>query len=65
MYEVCKLSNETDFIFIKVFSFILFKIVPLDRYTPMEMLFPFLVAALEVFNLFDLQHDSYILLDVS
>jgi hypothetical protein len=52
-------SNETDFVFTKVFIFsninvIPFKIVPLGSYTPMET-FPVLVAALEVFNWYDLQ----------
>jgi hypothetical protein len=50
---VCQKSNETDFLFTKVFIFsninvIPFKIVPLGSYTPMEKLFPLLVAALEV-----------------
>ena len=51
MYNVCKLSNEIDFLFTKGFIFsnihvIPFKIVPLGSYTPMEILFPIL----EVFN---------------
>ena len=36
-----------------------FKIVPLGTYTPTEMLFPLLVAALEVFNRYGLQHVRY------
>jgi hypothetical protein len=54
-------SKETDFLFIKVFIFfpnfnvIAFKIIPLGSYTPMET-FPLLVAALEVFNRYGLQH---------
>ena len=40
-----------------------FKIVPLDSYAPMEM-FPLLVAALEVFNRYGLQHVRYSLLYV-
>ena len=63
-YEVWQKSNETDFLFTKVFVFlnindIPFKIVPLGTYTPMETLFQFLVAALEVFNRYDLQHVRY------
>jgi hypothetical protein len=62
--KVCKLSNETDFLFSKVFIFsdinvIPFKILPLGSYTPMEILFPLLVAALEVFNWYGLQHVRY------
>ena len=62
IYEVCKLSNETNFLFTKVFIFsninvIPFKIVPLGCYTPVETLFPLLVAELEVFNRYGLQHD--------
>jgi hypothetical protein len=33
-----------------------FKIIPLGSYTPMEMLFPLLLAVLEVFNWYVLQH---------
>ena len=49
-------TNETDYLFTKVFIFfsninvIPFKIVPLGSYTPMETLFPLLVVALEVLN---------------
>jgi hypothetical protein len=61
MRGVAKKSNKIDFVFIKVFIFshinvIPFKIVPLGSYTPMEKLFSLLVAALEVFNRYDLQH---------
>ena len=35
-----------------------FKIVHLGRYTPMETLFPLLLAALEVFNRYGVQVDS-------
>ena len=62
LYEVCKLSNETDFLFNKVFI-IPFKIVPLGSYTPME-LFPILLVALEVFNRYGLLYAYYTLLDV-
>ena len=59
-YEVWQKSNETDFLFTKVLIFlninvILFEIVPLGSYTPMEILFPLLVAALDIFNQYDLQ----------
>ena len=63
-YEMWQKSNETDFfLFINVFIFsninvIPFKIVPLGSYTPMETLFPLLVAALEV-----VKHVRYTLLD--
>ena len=58
-------SNETDFLFTKVFmNVILFKIVPSGSYTPMETLFPLLVAALEVFNRYGLQRVLYNLLNV-
>ena len=65
-YKICKVSNETDFLFTKVFIFsninvISFKIVPLGSYTPMETLFLFLVAALGVFNWYELQ--CFVLLD--
>jgi hypothetical protein len=43
------------FIFSKI-NVIPFKIVSLGSYTPMETLFPLLVAALEVFNWYGLQH---------
>ena len=60
-------SNETDFLFTKVFIFFKhqcypLKIGPLGSYTPMEM-FPLLVAALEVFNEYGLQHIRYTLLE--
>ena len=69
LYQVCKLSNETDFLFTKFLFFsninvIPFKIVPLGSYTPMETLFPLLLAVLEVFNQYGLQHVFYTLLDV-
>ena len=41
-----------------------FKMVPLGSYTLMKMLFPLLVAALEVFNHCGVQHVRYTLLDV-
>jgi hypothetical protein len=53
------------FLFTKVFLFLLninvipFKIVPLGSYTPMETSFPLLVAALEVFNRYGIQHVCY------
>ena len=60
IYEICKLSNETDFLFTKVFFLKInvtpFNIVPLGSYTPMETLFPLLPAALEIFNRYGLQH---------
>ena len=70
IYEVWQKSNETDFFIYQKFLFfsninvIPFKIVPLGSYTPMETLFPLLVAALEVFNQYGLQHVRYTLLDV-
>ena len=71
MYEVWQKNNETDFfLFAKVFIFfsninvIPFKIVPLGSYTLMEMLFPLLVAALEVLNWYGFQYVRYTLLDV-
>ena len=60
-------SNATVFYLPQFFSninVIPFKIVPLCSYTRMEMLLPFLVAALEIFNWYDLQHVCYTLLDV-
>ena len=60
-----KLNNETDFFYSPKFNFfsnvndIPFKIVPLGSYTPMETLFPLLVAALEVFNWYGVQHVCY------
>ena len=67
-YEVWQESNKTDSLLTKVFIFskikvISFKIVPLGSYTPMET-FPLLVAALEVFNQYGLQHVHYTPLDV-
>ena len=47
------------FLFFSNIKFIPFKIVPMGSYTPMEMLFPLLVATLEVFNRYGLQHVSY------
>jgi hypothetical protein len=41
-----------------------FKVVPLNSYTPMETLFPLLVAALDDFTRYGLQHVRYTLLDV-
>ena len=51
------------FLFFSNINVIPFKIVPLGSYTPMETLFPLLVAALEVFNRYGLQHvcSTYIL----
>jgi len=40
-----------------------FKIFPMGSYTPMETLFPLLVAALVVFNRYGLQHVRYTVLD--
>ena len=62
--EVWQKSNETDFLFTKVFissniDVIPFKIVPLGSYTPMETLFPLLIAVLEVFNRYGLRHISF------
>ena len=62
-YEVWHKSNETDFLFTKVFIFfqisvMTFKIFPLGSYTPMEK-FPCLVVALEIFNRYGLQHVLY------
>ena len=59
-YKVYKLSNEAEFLFIfSNVNVILFKIVPLGSYTPIEALVPLLVAALEVFNWYDLEHVCY------
>ena len=52
------------FLFFLNINVIPFKVVPLGSYTPMETLFPLLVAALEVFNRYGLQHVRYTLLDV-
>ena len=52
-------SNETDFLFTKVFIVFKHQYYPLGSYTPMETLFPLLVVALEVFNRYGLQHVSY------
>ena len=49
-YEVWLKSNETDFLFSKVFIFLNINVIPLDSYTPIETLFSLLVASLEVFN---------------
>ena len=62
-YEVWQKSNETDFLFIKVFIFSNIN-VALGSYTPMEMLFSLLIAALEVFKRYGLQHVRYTVLDV-
>ena len=59
MYEVWQKSNETNFLFFSNFNVIPFKIAPLGSYTPIEMLFPLLVAALEIFNWYGLQHVRY------
>ena len=56
------LSNVL-FIFSNI-NVIPFKIVLLGIYTPMGMLFTLLVAELEVFNRYGLQHVRYTLLDV-
>ena len=45
-------ENKGKLILINVIPF---KIVPLDSFTLMETLFPLLIAALEVFNLYGLQ----------
>ena len=60
-------KNETDLLFTKVFIYFKHQCYPLQNssYTPMETLFPLLVAALEVFNQYGLQHVRYTLLDVS
>ena len=68
VYEVWQKSNDTDFylqkfLFLSNVNVIPFKIVPLGSYTLMEM-FPLLVAALEVFNRYGLQHVRYSLLDI-
>ena len=68
-YEMWQKSNEIDFLLTKILFFsninvIPFKIVPLGSYTPIETLFPLLVAALEVFNRYGLQHVRYTLLGV-
>ena len=47
IYEVWQESIETDFFKSNVIPL---KIVPLGSYTPMETLFPLLVAALEEHN---------------
>ena len=67
IHEVWQKKNETDFFIHKCFhifsniNVISFKIVPLDSYTQMETLFPLVVAALEVFNQYGLQHVRYTL----
>jgi hypothetical protein len=52
------------FLFFTNINVIPFKIVSLGSYTPMETLFPLLVAALEIFKRYGLQHVRYTLLDV-
>ena len=64
MYEVWQKSNETDFLFFKVFIFFKHQCYPLQNSSlgqlhPMETLFPLMVAALEVFNQYGLQHIRY------
>ena len=61
-YKVCKLSKVMrlifyfqKFLFFSNINVIPFKTVPLGSYTPMETLYPLLVAALEVFNWYGLQ----------
>ena len=44
------------FLFLTNINAIHVKIVPFGSYTPMETLFPLLVAALEIFNRYSLQH---------
>jgi len=46
----------TKFLFFPNINVIPFKIVPLGSYTPMETLFPLLLAALKIFNRYGLQH---------
>ena len=68
--KVWQKSNATDFFiyqsfyFFSIINVIPFKIISFGRYTPMETLFPLLVAALEIFNRYCLQHVRYTLLDV-
>ena len=52
------------FLFFSNINVNLFKIVPLGSYTPMETLFPLLVAALEAFNRHGIEHVLYTLLAV-
>jgi hypothetical protein len=52
------------FLFFSNINVILFKIVPLGSYIPMEMLFPLLVAVLKVFHRYGFQHAHYTLLDI-
>ena len=55
--------NRQTFLFFSNINVIPFKIVPLGSYTPMET-FPLLLAALEVFNRYGLQHIRYTLSNV-
>ena len=65
MYEMWQKINETDFVFYFFQTNVIpLKIVLLGSYTPMETLFPLLVAALEIFNQYGLQRVCYTLLDV-
>ena len=62
-------SNETDFLLTTYFilftnQVIPFKIVPLGSYTATKVLFPLLVAVLEVFCWHTFQFVSYTLLDI-
>ena len=64
-FYFCRVILNTHcffFIFSNI-NVIPFKIVPLGSYTLMKT-FPLLVAALEVFNRYDLQHVHYTLLGV-
>ena len=70
-YEVWHKSNQNVIFLPKFYLFIIsninvipFKIVALGSYTPMGMLFPLLVAAMELFNRYDLQHVRYPILGV-
>ena len=58
--SVC-LHGERDqsFYFLSNINIIPFKVIPFGSYTPMETLFPHLVAVLEVFNRYGLQHVRY------
>jgi hypothetical protein len=47
------------FLFFSNINVVPFKIVPLGSYTPMETLFPLLLAALEFFNRYGHQHVRY------
>ena len=64
IYKVCKLSNETDFLFTKVFIFFKHKCYPLQNCSLGQLhtngdIVPVLVAALEVLNWYVLQHVCY------